>query len=314
MVNVILNILLFLLICTIVYLIVTIISSQNVGAKIKKHIEDSGNKYFENFYKKHKMASLKNKAKESVLMKLDTIISEAGLKESILINPITIISLGVICFLCGFLFVRSIFKIPLLSAVISAPAILLPVLILSLMSEKKKSELESGILDFIIQLRNLTRINNDIVYAFKHVETVEPLKSHIDTFILELNGGIKFEEAIENLKEKVGFEKLRELFDNIKYCYLYGGNCQELMRKSYVMISKVQKEKKNRIQETRSARIVLGILICMDLFVYFTYIKSNYENYMLMTKSILGEIILYWNFISIWFLIALMNKVKTLDY
>lgn len=80
------------------------------------------------------------------------------------------------------------------------------------------------------------------------------------------------------------------------------------------MISSVQNEKNAREQETMGARIVLIILIILDLFVYFTFIKNNYENYLIMTKSFIGNIILYWNFISIWILLLLIYKVKKLDY
>ena len=76
----------------------------------------------------------------------------------------------------------------------------------------------------------------------------------------------------------------------------------------------MQKEKTNRMQETRGARMVLIILVILDLFVYFTYINSNYENYRIMKNSVIGNAILYWNFISMWLLILLSYNVKKLDY
>ena len=241
-------------------------------------------------------------------------MEKAGIKSNILINPYMFMLLCILCFIVGYSIAFSIFKMVFLSIIISIPAFLLPVLVLNLMAEHRNSKLEKIMLDFLLQLKNYTKINNDIIYAFKQVKTLEPMQGYIDSFLIEVNSGVKFEKAIENIKEKVNFEKLKQVFSNIEYCFIYGGDFSTLMDKSYNMISKVQKEKSKRMQETKSARIVMGILICLDLFIYFSFIKNNPENLSLMTKRFAGNIILYWNFISIWLLVWLMYKVKKLEY
>ena len=80
------------------------------------------------------------------------------------------------------------------------------------------------------------------------------------------------------------------------------------------MISEIQNEKSKRAEETKSARIVLFILMFLDVLVYISFIKSNEENYLIMRKSIIGNLILYWNFISMWILIWISTRVKKLDY
>ena len=140
------------------------------------------------------------------------------------------------------------------------------------------------------------------------------LKMIANRFLIEISSGIKFEKAIENFKEKINIKQIKSFLTNVQHCYLYGGNFSELIDKSYKMISELQKEKEKRIQETKSARIVLFILIFMDLFVYISFVKSNPENYLIMRKSIVGMMILYWNFISMWILLWISSKVKKLDY
>ncbi len=241
-------------------------------------------------------------------------IDKAGIKRGLLINPWIIIIASVVIFIIVYKIVFNIFGIAFLSLLISAPALFVPTLVLTLIENNNSSKLEKIMLDFLLQLKNYTKINNDIVYALKEVKTMEPLQGYINTFLVQINSGIKFEKAIENIKEKIDFDTLKAVFSNIEYCYLYGGNFSELMDKSYQKIYKIQKEKAKRNSETKSARIVLAILILLDLIVYFSFIRSNYENYLIMTKSMLGMMILYWNFISIWILVLLMNKVKKLDY
>ena len=124
-------------------------------------------------------------------------------------------------------------------------------------------------LDFLLQLKNYTKINNDIVYAFGQVKTIDPLQKHINTFLLELNSGIKFEKAIDNIKEKLDFKAFKTVFSNIEYCYIYGGDFSLLMDKSYKMIYKIQGEKTSRVQETQSARIVLRYTNCFRFVCLF---------------------------------------------
>ena len=309
-----LNIIFIILIFISVFLAFDIIFEKKISVKVKSYINEKSKNYYNDISKKRLLKQRKYKLISNSFFKISNLIEKANLRHSFMINPTTIVVLSIVSFVFCFIITRNIFKIILLSLIISLPSFLIPVVVLKILAQNRNDAVERGILDFILQLRNLTRINNDIVYAFKQVKTINPLQGYIDDFLIEVNNGIKFEDAIESLQSKVTFGKLKELFENIEYCYIYGGDYQELMRKSYVMISKVQQEKRERKNETRSARIVLGILIFLDLFVYFNYIKNNYENYSLMTKQLLGQIILYWNFISIWLLIFLMNRVQKLDY
>ena len=206
------------------------------------------------------------------------------------------------------------FGIILLSFIISLPFFYLPFVILSFIAEHKEQKIEKVFLNFLLQLKNHTQISNDIVIAMKEVKTVEPLNSYVKKFLIEISNGIKFEKAIENFKEKIKVGQIKMFLTNVEHCYLYGGNFSELIDKSYKIISDIQNEKIRRQEETKSARIVLFVLIFLDVLVYVSYIQANVENYVIMQKNILGNMILYWNFISIWLLVLLSIKVKKLDY
>jgi Flp pilus assembly protein TadB len=166
----------------------------------------------------------------------------------------------------------------------------------------------------MLQLRNYTKINNDIIFALNEIHTIEPLQSYIQRFLVEIKSGIKFEDAMEKLKGKINIKQFKNFLSNLEHCFICGGNITNLIEKSYKSIELIQKEKTNRIQETKGARLVLYILMGLNFFVYFTFIKNDYENYMIMRTSFIGNIILYWNFISIWIFIFLSLSVKKLDY
>lgn len=311
----ILNFLFFILIVVSLYLIFELGVFSKINKKLSKYIELKNEKYYKNllnYYSKNKKVKLNGRL--NFLYQLSALLDHAGIKSNILINPIMLILYSFICFILTFMVVYSIIKIIMLSIMISLPVFAVPSIILKVIANKKNNLIEEGALNFILQLKNYTKINNDIIFAFKQVKTNSALQSYINEFLVEVNSGIKFEKAVENIKEKIPTQVLKNLFSNIEYCYIYGGDFSELMNKSYQIISKVQKEKRTRENETQSARIVLVILIVLDLFVYFNFIKSNQENYTIMTKSFFGVLILYWNFISIWILMFLMNRVKKLDY
>ncbi|MBQ9266840.1 MAG: hypothetical protein IJ217_00915 [Clostridia bacterium] len=309
------NVILFLAVGLLSYELAKRIVDKKFFSKINNYIMVKNDEYYAEllrYYEKNKKVKLNTKL--NVFHKINILIDRASLSRNILINPITILLSCVLSFVGVYMIIKNIFEIPLLSFIISLPALILPIVILSSIASYKEQKIEKVLLNFLLQLKNYTRINNDIIYAFQEVKVIEPLQSYIDKFLLEINRGIKFEIAMEHLKEKIHIKSFLDLLNHIQYCYLYGGNFSELIRKNYETIDEMQKEKAARMQETRGARLVLLILIALDLFVYFTFINSSYENYRIMKNSFVGTVILYWNFISMWLLLLLSHHVKKLDY
>lgn len=305
----------FLIMLFMAYLIIIQIIENNMLEKLNRYVKEKNEKYYKEmikYYEKNKKIKLRTKF--DIIRNINIELDKAGIESNIIINPFTIIFLSIVIFLLSYFVSFNFFNIIFLSFIVSLPCMFIPIATIRYISEYKSKKIEKIFLNFLLQLKNYTRINNDIVYAFNQIETIEPLQSYINTFLLEINSGIKFEKAMENMKEKIKVSVFRSFLTNVEHCYIYGGNFTELISKSYQMIYEIQTEKNNRIQETKSARLVLFILIFLDLFMYISNIKNNAENYSIMQKSIIGNIILYWNFLSIWLLLFLANKVKKLDY
>ncbi len=306
---------LFILIGFLCYLTVEKVREDKILEKINNYINLKNQKYYDEYiknYEKNKKVKLVERL--NINYKINLLIDKAGMQRNLFINPLSLMVLGIICVVVFYNLAFSFFKVFSLSLIASIPCVLFPFIILSSIGTYKEEKLEKVFLNFLLQLKNHAKISNDITSAFREVETIEPLQSFINKFNIELNSGIKFAVAMEHLKEKISITKFKEFFSNVQYCYLYGGNFTELIEKNYNMISELQNEKNKRLQETKGARMVLVVLMLLNLFVYITYIKNNYENYLIMQKSVIGMMILYWNFISMWLLIWLSNKVKKLDY
>ena len=310
-----LNVILFFLIAITIYIALEKIREEKILEKINKYVDVKNEKYYRKFlkdYEKHKKVKISQKF--NLVYNLNVLIEKAAIKRNIFVNPIMVILYGMISVIVLYNLLFGFLKIFSLAVIISLPGFFVPVLILQWIANYKNEKLEKTFLNFLIQLKNYAQISNDITSAFRQVRTVEPLQNFLDKFNLEIASGIKVEEAIEHLKEKISVKKFKEFFSNVQYCYIYGGNFTALIDKNYKIIADLQSEKERRKQETQSARLVLYILIFLNLFVYVTYIKNNYENYMIMQRSFMGMLILYWNFISMWLLIFLAENVKKLDY
>lgn len=297
------------------WLFVNLVKENCWKEKVLYYVERRNQTYqrgLSQYYEKTKTRQWKTKV--NGFYRIGILLDRAGVKQNLFWNPVTFCFVSLLCFVLAYHVVLAIMKIVTLSLLISLPAVCLPYVILQTMAEQRDKKLEKIMLNFLLQLKNSTKLNNDIIYAFREVKTTEPLQGYIKTFLLELNSGMKFEKAVEHIKEKISFSSFRMVFTNMQYCYLHGGSFSELMDKNYRAIAALQKEKQVREQETMSERLVLGILMGLNLLVYMTYIKNNPENYQIMTKSVIGMAILYWNFISIWLLVVLMHRVKKLDY
>lgn len=308
------NIVLFVLIFTVCYQYATKIIEEKLVVKLSKYIALKNEKYHNEltkYYKNNK--KIKINSKINLIHRLGILIERAGMKQGIIINPISLIFIGAIVSMLLYIVALEIFEESFLSFIIAMPTLFLPIILLKIIADHNDEKIEKIIPNFLLQLKNYTQINNDIVYAIKEAKTIEPLQSYINKFLIEINSGIKFEIAMDNLNEKIKIKELENFFSNIKNCYISGGSFAELINKSYYMLSIIQKEKQARKEETKGARMVLIILVMLDLIVYFSFIGNNKENYMIMQRSVIGNLILYWNFISMWLLMILAQKVKEID-
>ncbi len=297
------------------YLIVMKIKEIHLQDKINQYVNHKSEKYYEDllkFYEKNKKIKLKTKM--GLLQKITLKMDRAGVKSGVIMNPFTIIIASLLSVMVSYILCLRFFKVMTTSFLISAPMLFFPFFVLQILEEYRASKVEKAANNFLLQLKNYTQINNDIVYALGEVKTIEPLQGYIHTFLLELNRGIRFEVAMEHFKEKLHSETLKMFLSNVQYCYLYGGSFSKLITKSYFLFNQLQQEKEKRMNETKSARLVLYILVILDMMVYVVTIRNHAANEGLMQKTMIGKAILNWNFISMWLLIMLANKVKKLDY
>lgn len=266
------------------------------------------------------LISLKNK-KIKVINKdnyFNRIISNIDLKNNKYfkwVNSKTIFFIVLVLFVLLLFLMRKIIGNYFLTIIFVLPLSFLPIFIVLIYSELSKIKMENNIINYILQLKNQSKISDDIIQIFRNVlpYTQNPLKNYVKAFLYEIDRGMHVSIAFKNFREKIRFKKFNQLLINLESCYFNGGNIYNLLDKTQKVFIKYQKERINKNEQTISARIVLFFLMFLIIFVYFVFIKNNLEIYNIMIKDFFGFIILFSNMISIWFMIGLIIYVQKID-
>lgn len=310
----ILQILLYISVFAITYCIIKSVKQKQLYMYIKKKIIFENNKHTEEL----KNTIISQNGKKRFFNKLQLLLIKTGIKDNTKlwwITPTTVIIFCVVLFIVSYLLFISVLKLPILTFLFCFPIACIPIIILLVLSDIYEKNIEENLISFIIQLKNQAQINNDVVTCLKNtVDFVKkPLKTYIRTFLFELEQGINISIAFNELKEKVNLDRFKQLINNIESCYINGGNLYGLLEKTQIVFLKLQNERNKRNEETLSARIVLIILICISIFIYFRFINFNQANFDIMVNNFVGQVILVLNFISIWIMMFLIVYVKKFD-
>lgn len=263
--------------------------------------------------KKHKVINTKIKTNY-----FDRIISNIDFKNNKYfkwVNSKTIFFTVLVLFVLLLFSMREIIGNYFLTIIFILPLSFLPIFIILIYSELSKIKMENNIINYILQLKNQSKISDDIIQIFRNVlpYTQNPLKNYVKAFLYEIDRGMHVSIAFKNFREKIRFKRFNQLLINLESCYFNGGNIYNLLDKTQKVFIKYQRERINKNEQTISARIVLFFLMFLIIFVYFVFIKNNLEIYNIMIKDFFGFIILFSNMISIWFMIGLIIYVQKID-
>ena len=307
---IIIYLMLLLAIFAFIYLLINNLKNQRIRERIKEKIILNNKNY--------KTRNFNNKNKIGLMDKLYLLMLKTGISENKFlwwISPFTIILFCIILMIISTFIFLPILKLKILTIIFCIPIGFMPIFILFMISDVYEAKLENNIISYIIQLKNQARINNDIIVCFQNTVKYaqKPLSSYINIFLLEVQQGVNLYTAFDNLKSKVNNDKFKQLITNLENCYFNGGNLYTLLEKTQNVFMKLQNERNKRNEDTMSARIVLIILIAISIFIYFKFINFNPDNFNIMINDLFGQIILYFNFLSIWAMLFLIINVKKFD-
>lgn len=233
-------------------------------------------------------------------------------KISIKIKVIVILSITL--FLIGYTTCFFIFKLHITALVLSIPIIFIPASILKAIVEREDLKIEKNLLNLIIQLKNETKHNNNIVQAINNIKTMKPLSIYIEQFNASINSGQSIYRSFENLRNSFKQNRVKQLIKCLEVCNLNGGSYFNLLSKYQELIIKIQGEKEKREQDTFYAKMILYAMIGIDVFFLLQYVIFNRKYFEVITSTNIGIVILNINFLTIWLMVYIAKYVKKLDY
>jgi len=211
---------------------------------------------------------------------------------------------------------KEFFVIDSVAYIVAIPCVFAGFALVTFAAERKVSQMEAGLNDFLIQFKAALRVNNEITEAFRRIQNgvTEPFQSYLKKMLNEINSGKLPEQALRDFADRVGIEKFRLYVEHLRFCQVYGGDVLELTERTQEMISAAIREKKKRNRETNDVCKVLYLLIAIDLFMFKSFVMGNEYYFHIMTRNWFGMGLVNLNFISIWLMVLLSKFIRKLDY
>ena len=137
------NIILFVLIFTVCYQYSIKIIEEKLTVKLSKYLALKNEKYHDElmkYYKKNK--KIKINSKINPIHKLGILIERAGIKQGILMNPLSLIFIGLMFSILCYIVALKIFEARVLSFIIAMPTVFTPIVILKLIADYNDDKIE----------------------------------------------------------------------------------------------------------------------------------------------------------------------------
>lgn len=190
---------------------------------------------------------------------------------------------------------------------------IIPFLLLKIITDIISYRVKRNSVDFLIILKNffMASKNKDIFESFKKTSEYisEPLKTYINIMIYEYEHKINPVQCLENFKENIEVLELKIFTENLKICYIHGGDIVGLIDAFIEEISSQNDDEDKESTEDTMLNMGLYILLLVNFVVIYFLINSSYRSSIL--EPIWGQIVFVMDIlISIYIVIQSMNKLS----
>lgn len=141
----------------------------------------------------------------------------------------------------------------------------LPRRILIMLKTKRLQRFNEQLVDALMTMSNALRAGASISQAFEHIvkQGLNPISLEFSLFLQQTRVGVKFEEALGNLEQRVNSEDLTLMICAIEIARQTGGNLTEVFEKIAATIReriRIQERVRTLTAQGRMQGIVVGIM------------------------------------------------------
>jgi len=141
----------------------------------------------------------------------------------------------------------------------------LPRWYLAIIKHRRLEQFNEQLVDALMTMSNALRSGSSIIQAFEHIvrQNQTPISQEFNLFLQETRLGVKFEDALANLNNRVNSEDLTIMIRAIEIARQTGGNLTEVFDKISAIIRerlRIQKRITALTAQGRLQGIVVGIM------------------------------------------------------
>jgi tight adherence protein B len=222
---------------------------------------------------------------------LDNLLVKAQIPINATIFIIASVALGLIGFLIGLRFLPQ----AIAAVVLGLALMLLPFFLLKIAEKSYYSKFNDQLPEALDLLSRAMRSGHALTSGLEMVskELADPIRSEFAATVDEINLGLTFKEAMENLCERVPLQDLRFFAIAIMVQKETGGNIAEILDNiSRLIRERIQFQRQVKAL-TAEGRYSAGVLIALPIFMFVYIYFTNYEYLSLLWKDELGHYMLF---------------------
>jgi Flp pilus assembly protein TadB len=264
-----------------------------------------------------KNVAIEKISKLSIFKKIAYSIIESNIsfkiKNTNIISTTSIFIVSILISIIIFIYSYNFLNLFLSSSILAIFTFFIPYLMIRYLSHLRKERILKVFPNYVVNLKNYTDVNNDIIDALRRANSDVLLEKYINKFNISLQKGVKIYDAFESLKRNINIKKINQFLTLLQFCYIYGGNFSELLDKFSKIQMKINIQIEKEKQKTFSSKFVLIILIIINIYILFGFILNNSEYYDILTKTFVGNLILNINILSYIFIFYMYIKLNSME-
>lgn len=188
--------------------------------------------------------------------------------------------------LCGIFFLVAVGWITkhmnlYISVVFGAVTAIIPYILLQLFSDIMGYRVKRMSVDFLIIMRRFLVGGKgiDIFQAFKKASNyvLQPLKNYVELMVYEYENRINPVQCLENMKDRIENAELKLYIENLKICYVRGGDVIELTDTFIEEIDKQNNDDDEENAEDMMLSMGLYVLLGVNFTILYMLFNSSYK-------------------------------------
>jgi len=230
-------------------------------------------------YRRREISIRYNKLR-NILENIERLIQKSNLRIYIPYTVYTHLLVCTVMLVIGYIYMRKYFNV-FVAVIFGIGLSTIPFLILRIIADVFTYRIKRNSVDFLLILKNFfeSSKSKDIFECFERASNYisEPFKTYINIMSYEHRNKINPVQCLENLKNKIEVPELKIFIENLKICFIHGGDVIGLIDVFIEEISEQNDDEDEESTEDTMLNMGLYVLLIINFLVLYFLINSSYR-------------------------------------